>query len=38
MVYDKANTRDGDAVRKIQRWVNMRAVFEKVKRFEDYKR
>ncbi len=38
MVYNKANTKPGDTVRRIQRWVNMRAVFEKVKRFEDYKR
>lgn len=38
MVYNRVNTRDGDTVRKIQRWVNMRAVFEKVKRFENYKR
>ena len=38
MVYNRVNTRDGDTVRKIQRWVNMRAVFEKVKHFEDYKR
>lgn len=38
MVYNKANTKPGDTVRMIQRWVNMRAVFEQVKRFEDYKR
>ena len=37
MVYDKEHTKPGSAVRKMQRWVNMRAVFEKVKRFEDYK-
>lgn len=38
MIYDKAHTRASDKVRKIQRWVNMRAVFENVERFEDYKR
>ena len=38
MVYNKENTKPGDTVRRMQRWVNMRSVFEKVKRFEDYKR
>lgn len=38
MVYNKENTKPGDTVRRMQRWVNMRAVFEKVKRFEDYRR
>lgn len=37
MVYDKEHTRSTDTVRKIQRWVNMRAVFETTPRFEDYK-
>lgn len=37
MIYDKEHTKSTDAVRRIQRWVNMRAVFEKVQRFEDYK-
>mgnify|MGYP001066940056 FL=1 len=37
MIYDKEHTKQGDTVRKMQRWVNMRAVFEKVRRFEDYK-
>lgn len=36
MIYDKEHTKRGDTVRKIQRWVNMRAVFEKIQRFEDY--
>lgn len=36
MIYDKGHTRQGDTVRKIQRWVNMRAVFEKIQKFEDY--
>ncbi|MDE7331231.1 MAG: radical SAM protein [Lachnospiraceae bacterium] len=37
MIYGKEHTRPGDTVRRMQRWVNMRAVFESVKRFEDYK-
>lgn len=36
MIYDKEHTKPTDTVRRIQRWVNMRAVFEKVKIFEDY--
>lgn len=28
----------GDDHRKIQRWVNMRAVFESTPRFEDYQK
>ena len=38
MVYDKEHTKPGDTVRKLQRWVNMRQIFDKVKRFEDYQR
>lgn len=37
MIYDKEHTKQGDTVRKIQRWVNMRATFDCVERFEDYK-
>lgn len=37
MIYDKEHTGRGDTVRRIQRWVNMKAIFETVKRFEDYK-
>lgn len=37
MVYDKEHTKSTEIVRKIQRWVNMRAIFESVKCFEDYK-
>lgn len=37
MIYDKEHTKPGDAVRRIQRWVNMRAVFDFVEKFEDYK-
>lgn len=36
MIYGKERTKTADTVRRIQRWVNMRAVFEKVGRFEDY--
>lgn len=37
MVYDKEHTNPADTVRKIQRWVNMRAVFDRVEKFQDYK-
>lgn len=37
MIYDKEHTKTTDTIRKLQRWVNMRAIFEKVKRFEEYK-
>lgn len=36
MIYDKQHTKSTDTVRRIQRWVNMRAVFEKINNFEDY--
>lgn len=36
MVYNKEHLPNGHITRKVQRWVNMRAVFEKVKDFEDY--
>lgn len=38
MIYNKQRTQAGDNVRRLQRWVNMRAIFENVHRFEDYKR
>lgn len=38
MIYDKEHTKKGDTVHKIQRWVNMRAIFGTVERFEDYKK
>lgn len=38
MIYNKQRTKAGDTVRRLQRWVNMRAIFENVNRFEDYKR
>lgn len=37
MIYDKEHTKSTDTVRKIQRWVNMRAIFEKIPKFEEYK-
>lgn len=36
-VYNKEQLPKGHITRKLQRWVNMRAVFEKIPRFEDYK-
>lgn len=36
MIYNKQNTKQSDPVRRLQRWVNMRAVFDSVPRFEDY--
>lgn len=36
MVYNKEQTKSTDLVRKVQRWVNARPVFEKISRFEDY--
>ena len=38
MIYDKEHTKSTDTVRKIQRWVNMRAIFETTPKFEDYKK
>ncbi len=37
MIYDKEHLPKGHITRKLQRWVNMRAVFEITPRFEDYK-
>ena len=34
MVYDKAHA--APFYKSLQRWVNMRAIFHKVARFEDY--
>lgn len=36
MVYDKEHLPKGHITRKLQRWVNMRAVFETIPKFEDY--
>ena len=36
MIYDKEHLPKGHITRRLQRWVNMRAVFETTPRFEDY--
>lgn len=36
MVYDREHLPKGHITRKLQRWVNMRAVFETVPNFDDY--
>lgn len=38
MIYNKEHTKSQDTVRKIQRWVNMRAIFETTPKFEDYQK
>lgn len=37
MVYNKEHLPKGHITRRLQRWVNMRAVFETTPKFEDYK-
>lgn len=37
MVYEKDKLPKGHVIRRLQRWVNMRAVFDRTPRFEDYK-
>lgn len=37
MIYDKYKKRRGDALVRLQRWVNSRFAFAAVERFEDYK-
>lgn len=36
MIFDKQNTKPGDIVRRMQRWVNAKPIFGSCKRFEDY--
>lgn len=36
MIYEKEKLPRGHITRKLQRWVNMRAIFENVPRFEEY--
>lgn len=36
MIYNKQNTKPSDLVRKLQRWVNNRTIFESCKSFEEY--
>ena len=38
MIYNKEHTKPGDTVRKLQRWVNARFIFESTPRFEDYQK
>lgn len=38
MIYNKANTKATDPVRKLQRWVNNRRIFATVKDFKEYTR
>lgn len=38
MLYDKENIPQGHELRKLQRWVNNRFVFAKVKTFEEYQK
>ena len=38
MIYNKEHTKPQDTVRKIQRWVNMRPIFETISKFEDYQK
>lgn len=37
MVYEKDKLPNGHVLRRLQRWVNMRAVFETTQKFEDYR-
>lgn len=37
MVYEKDKLPRGHVLRRLQRWVNMRAVFEATQKFEDYR-
>lgn len=37
MIYEKEKLPRGHITRKLQRWVNMRAVFEAIPRFKDYR-
>ncbi len=36
MIYRKEDTERGDRVRKVQRWVNNRKIFNTIRRFEEY--
>lgn len=37
MIYEREKLSKGHVLRRLQRWVNMRAVFESTPKFEDYK-
>nr|WP_308743220.1 hypothetical protein [uncultured Anaerocolumna sp.] len=36
MIYEKEKLPRGHITRRLQRWVNMRAIFESIHRFDDY--
>lgn len=36
MIYEKEKTKKGDPVRRLQRWVNNRVIFNTIPKFEDY--
>ncbi len=36
MIYKKETTKNGDVVRRLQRWVNNKRIFKTVPKFEDY--
>ena len=36
MIYNRESLPKGHITRKLQRWVNMRPVFETIKNFNDY--
>ena len=38
MIYEKEKLPKGHITKQLQRYVNMRAIFEKIKNFEDYKK
>jgi hypothetical protein len=38
MIYEKEKLPQGHITRQLQRYVNMRAIFENVKSFDDYKK
>lgn len=38
MIFNREKTKSTDTVRRLQRWVNMRAIFEKTPDFKEYKR
>ena len=37
MIYNKEHTNQSDSIRRLQRWVNNRKIFNTVKKFDDYK-
>ena len=37
MIYNKEHTNQSDSIRRLQRWVNNRKIFNTVRKFDDYK-